>query len=159
MVASTIAKHDVHNALGYWGTLAASTLVSEWFKRRELCESIKCDLEVYEKLPDCEAKTELLGYVEVRVRRLIKAKQPARAVVPHFVAMIISTVILVTIGAMTALRRRYVSDLLLDHDLRGADGDRPTGAIRPRQLSYRPASGRSALIMGQTDPAYQAASA
>jgi hypothetical protein len=49
------------------GTIAASGAVTEWLKRRDFRESIKSDLEVWEKLPDGTAKEALLDHIQSRV--------------------------------------------------------------------------------------------
>lgn len=58
--------------IGLVGTLAASGAVSEWLRRRDLREAIKIDLEIWEKLPDGEAKSRLMA----RVERQLDGLQP-----------------------------------------------------------------------------------
>jgi hypothetical protein len=57
--------------IGLVGTIAASGLATELFKRRDLRESIRADLEVYEKLPDSPVKDKLLGDIHYRVGDLV----------------------------------------------------------------------------------------
>lgn len=64
--------------VGLIGTLAASGAVSEWLRRRDLRESVKGDLEVYDKLPAGPARDRLLGRIETRVDSLGVERQPVR---------------------------------------------------------------------------------
>jgi hypothetical protein len=64
--------------IGLIGTVAASGLVTELFKRRNLRESIRTDLEVYEKLPDGPHRDDLLADIQTRVSYLLdKSPNPA----------------------------------------------------------------------------------
>jgi hypothetical protein len=63
--------------IGVIGTLATpwvASTVNERFKRRDLRESIKSDLEVWDKLPEGESKEALFEFIEGRVEQLTKAE-------------------------------------------------------------------------------------
>jgi hypothetical protein len=69
------------------GTIAASNLVNDWFKRRDLRESIRADLEVYQKLPDSDTKSSLLEDIENRVRDMTTRKPASEPVLGVVAAM------------------------------------------------------------------------
>lgn len=72
-------------------------VVAERFKQRGLRESIKGDLEIHEKLRDCEAKTELRESIERRAAQLAKGKRP----LPEPISNVLSTAI--SLGIVVAV--------------------------------------------------------
>src|SRR5690349_74282 len=61
--------------IGVVGTVLGGTALSDWLKRRDLRESIKKDLEVWEALPDSSpSKAGLLRGIERRVDKLAVEK-------------------------------------------------------------------------------------
>ncbi|MFC3774378.1 hypothetical protein [Mycolicibacterium holsaticum] len=63
--------------VGLVGTVLASTAVTEMLRRRDLRESIKSDLDIWDKLPDeSTSKADLLRHIDDRVASL--RAQPVR---------------------------------------------------------------------------------
>ncbi|VEG15842.1 Uncharacterised protein [Mycolicibacterium phlei] len=73
--------------IGLVGSAAVGNALSEWFRRRNLHESIKADLSVWTQLPDGDAKSRLLARIEQRVDGL--AVEPTPSLILRFAAAII----------------------------------------------------------------------
>lgn len=103
MVGATMAPMIavVIALIGLVGSAAVGNALSEWFRRRNLHESIKADLSVWTQLPDGDAKSRLLARIEQRVDGL--AVEPKPSLILRFAAAIAPSAAWLTIAFGTVI--------------------------------------------------------